>query len=57
MADTKPEVEITLERKELAKRFSSATAAFSTMPDSNISLPTRPDIGKSKWRPTNRMWK
>jgi hypothetical protein len=48
MADTKPEVEIALEPKELAKRFSAATSALSTMPDPNISMPTRPDIGTNK---------
>ena len=57
MAATKSEVEIIPERKELAKRFPSATHTFSTMPDSNISLPTRPDIGNSEWRKTNRMSK
>ena len=57
MAVTKSEVEITHERKELAKRFPSATHTFSTMPDSNISLPTRPDIGNSEWRKINLMSK
>ena len=37
MSTTKPHVEITLEWKEVAKRFSSATPAFAIMPDSKIS--------------------
>jgi hypothetical protein len=49
MAATKPEVEITFERKELAKRFPSAPPTFSTMHDSDMALPTRSDMGTSKW--------
>jgi len=45
---TEPEVEIAVERKVLAMRFQTATPTFSTMPDSEMSLPTRPDIGQHR---------
>ncbi len=42
------EVEITFERKELEKRFQTATATFSTVPDLDLALPTQPDIGQHR---------
>ncbi len=44
MADYNPEVEMTLERKDLLKRFQWLPSTFSTMPDLDMILPTWPDI-------------
>ncbi len=46
MADYNPEVEITFERKELSKLFMRLPTQFSTMPDSDMTLPTWPDINR-----------
>ncbi len=46
MAENNPEVEKALERKELAKRFQRLPRIFSIMPDSDMTLPTWPDIGR-----------
>ncbi len=44
MADYNPEVEMSRERKELAKRF-KRLPTYLTMPDSDMILPTWSDIG------------
>ena len=44
MTVNKPEVETFLERKELSKQFSSTTSAFATNHESDVAVPTRPDI-------------
>ncbi len=46
MADNNPEVEMALERKELAKRFRRLPRSFSTMLDSDMTLQTWLDIGR-----------
>ena len=46
MADNNPEVEMALERKELAKRFQRLPRSFSTMLDSDMTLQTWLDIGR-----------
>jgi len=64
MLVTKPEVE-TGSRNNFwtetdGKAIPTATPTFSTMPDLDRTLPTRPDIGqhrKFKCRPRNRKWK
>jgi len=45
-ADNSPEVEMALERKELAKRIQRLPRSFSTMLDSDMTLQTWPDIGR-----------
>ena len=37
--------------------ISTVNHIFSTMPDLEMALPTRPDIGNPKCRPRNRRWK
>ena len=44
MAVNKPELETFIQRKELAKQFASATNAFATNHESDVAVPTRPDI-------------
>ena len=40
----RPEVEITLERQEIATRFQLDTTIFATMPVLNMTSPTLPDV-------------
>ncbi len=46
MADKNTEMEMALERKELAKRFLRLPRLFSIMLDSDMTLQTWPDIGR-----------
>jgi hypothetical protein len=57
MADNKPDVKISMERKELAKRFPPVPPTFSTIHDSDMAVPTRSDKRTSKWCPINQKWK